>query len=172
MLELLFILALIGLAIVRFSEWLYGLSCFPVLVLAMGAVPLLAAWDHGRLLRRHGLDFLLKRRAFLPPERFYWSARRRLLGRQLAVLSVLAVGCWLPAVLYPQAARWIFAVPAIVCTGLFLARACLYLRASQSFNRLTPSFIGAIRRALFRLSDNYEFLGEENPRRRRENSVY
>lgn len=173
MLELLFVLALIGLAVVRLAEWLYSLPCFPVLAAGLGIVPLLAIWEHSRLMRRHGLELLRSRRNFLPPERFYWAAQRRALGRQLAVLFVLAAGCWFPATFFPQAAGWVFAGPALVFTGLATARAWLYVQASQTFSRLAPGFIGVIRRALFRISDNYDFLDEENPRcQQRKNSVY
>jgi hypothetical protein len=56
---------------------------------------------------------------------------------------------------------WVTGLAAIVATGCFFSRFCLFIQASQRFDSLTPGAIGAIRRWMFRISDNYEFLGEE-----------
>jgi len=63
---------------------------------------------------------------------------------------------------------------AILAAAEVFAAGSLYLRASHWFDRHAPGFVGWARRALYRLSDNDEFLGEEPmPReKRRREKVY
>ncbi|MFM5984996.1 MAG: hypothetical protein ACKO9I_06670, partial [Sphaerospermopsis kisseleviana] len=57
---------------------------------------------------------------------------------------------------------------AILALGEALACGWLYIRASHWFDRHAPSLVGWMRRMLYRISDNHEFLGEEPfPRERR-----
>ena len=124
----------------------------------------------------------VKKQPPLPPERFYWPATRRWLGRRTILAAVLSAAAWPAAVLWPartsldpaSLAGWIAAFVAITTLAEAAAGLWLYVKASQRFNRQTPGLIGWLRRGLYRLSDNHEFLGEEPlPReKRKREAVY
>ncbi len=190
MVEILFVLGLVGLLIVYTFEFLASLAAAGTLLAAAILVPLLGAWDylhalhvlhlegaHARLTASHRR----RRRAPVPPERFLWLLNARRLRRQLLWLTPIAVVAWTLALRCPAAlalepedlAGWGFGAIAILATARLGARAILYWRASQWFDQMRPSVVGLYRRTMYRLSENPEFLGEENPRRReRENSIY
>jgi hypothetical protein len=69
---------------------------------------------------------------------------------------------------------WLAGAAGIVALAEVCAALWLYVRASQRFDRLAPRAVGWLRRGLYRISDNHEFLGEEPlPReKRRRESVY
>ena len=37
----------------------------------------------------------------------------------------------------------------------------LFFRASQWFDAMSPKFVGLLRQAMYKLSDNYEYLGSK-----------
>lgn len=182
MLELLFIVALIAWAVVSVLQYLAGLAAAPTLLAAAVLVPALA-YSRVRALARVGrIEFVRTARRPLPPDRFYWPATRRSLGRRIIVCIMTMLAAWPVAMLSP--AEWSASRASLVgwlagAAGIFaLAEVCaalwLYVRASQKFDRLAPRAVGWLRRGLYRISDNHEFLGEEPlPReKRRRESVY
>lgn len=183
MLELLFIIALVSWAAISLLQYLAGLAAAPSLLAAAIIVPVWALQRSRALARAGRIEFVRSaRRRPLPPERFYWPSTRRWLGRRIAAAAVVAAIAWPVALLAParltltgeSMVGW-----ASVCAGIAAltetaAGLWLYLKTSQRFNRQTPGLIGWLRRGLYRLSDNHEFLGEEPlPReKRRRESVY
>ncbi|MBV9656962.1 MAG: hypothetical protein JO295_02520 [Verrucomicrobia bacterium] len=189
MVELLFILGLIGLLVVRTFEFLAALQAAPTLLAAAGLVPLLAVWDYTHTLHALSLEGLVRSwehrgqrlRPPVPPERTYWLLHGGRLRRQLGWLAPIAVIFWALALWFPArlawqplaVAGWVFGAVAIDATARFLARSVLYWRAAQWFDEMRPGIVGFYRRTMYRLSENPEFLGDENPREReRADSIY
>lgn len=184
MLELLFIIALISWAVISLLQFLAGLAAAPALLAAAIIVPLLALRRARALARAGHVDFVRsgRRRRPLPPERFYWPSTRRWLGRRTVAAATAAILAWPLALLCPARASlawdslagWAFSAAGIAALAEAAAGLWLYVRTSQRFNRQTPNLIGWLRRGLYRLSDNHEFLGEEPlPReKRKRESVY
>lgn len=182
MVELLFLVALVAWIVISTLEYLAGLPAAATLAAAALLLPVLAAARLRALIRARRLDFLLGDRRPLPPERFYWPVVRSRLGWRFTLAAALAAAAWPVAIACParlsadpySLTGW--TAGALAISGLAEAFACgwLYVKASQRFNRLKPGFIGWLRRGLYRLSDNHEFLAEEPlPRRRKEReSVY
>lgn len=182
MFELLFIVALIAWAVVSVLQYLAGLPAAPTLLAAASLVPVLGFWRVRVLARQKHLTFVHQHRRPLPPERFYWPSLRRRLGWRTIGCALAAMAAWPAAIAWParwttdpaSVAGWIAASAGILALAEAAAGAWLYVRASQRFDHLAPSAIGWVRRGLYRLSDNHEFLGEEPlPRQRRvRESVY
>jgi hypothetical protein len=175
MLELLVILAMFGWVILTVIQFLSSLEAFPTIAAAVVAIPLLAIRLHARLLRSLRLEFLRGHRGFLPPERFYWRAQAAGLRRELAWCVAGVLLAWPLAIVCPaalalsarSAAGWLAGGVAIGASALFCSRLAVYLRASQRYDRFTPIPVGWLRRFMFWISDNYDFLGEEPEVRRR-----
>ncbi len=182
MFELLFIFGAVAWLVLTAFEWLSALEAFPTIVAGLVGVPILAVWTYGRLLARLKLDGLWSRRILLPPERFYWPGQARSLRRKAAAMLVGAAVAWSVAISFPAAIHWTLAsvvgwVGGALALGLSAggtARLAIFVRGSQRFDPLTPLAVGALRRWMFWISDNYEFLGEEpEVRRKREReSIY
>lgn len=182
MLELLFIVALIAWAVVSVLQYLAGLAAAPTLLAAAVFVPVIAYWRVRALARVGRIEFVRTARRPLPPDRFYWPATRRLLGRRIMVCIMTMIAAWPVAMLSPaewsadraSLAGWLAGAAGIVALAEVCAALWLYVRASQRFDRLAPCAVGWLRRGLYRISDNHEFLGEEPlPReKRRRESVY
>ncbi len=182
MFEILFIFGAIAWVVLTAIEWLSTLAAFPTIVAGVVVVPILAIWSYGRILRVMGLDFLKGSRGFLPPERFYWPGQARGLARRTAGLGGVALFGWTAAIWCPASllldwtsvVGWLAGGTAIVCSGLAMSRLVIFFRGSQRFAALTPNVMGALRRGMFWLSDNYEFLGEEPeiPRKKTRESIY
>jgi hypothetical protein len=183
MLELLFLVALISWAVISLLQYLAGLPAAPTLLAAALVVPALAYW-RVRGLARAGWIKPPSRRSGrpLPPERFYWPATRHWLGRRTIIAALVAAAAWPAAIIWPartvmawsSASGWAIAAAAMIALAEAAAGLWLYVKTSQRFNRQTPGLIGWLRRALYRFSDNHEFLGEEPlPREKRtRESVY
>lgn len=180
--EILFLIAIVAWVFFSALEFVLTLPCAPTIIAAAVFVPLLTAWRWQALVRTHGLSRLHPRTRPVPPERFYWPARRRVLGWRFVTAALAATLAWPAACRWPAGpdtdatslAGWASGSVAILATGEIFASGWLYLRASHWFDRQAPSFVGLMRRALYRLSDNHEFLGEEPlPReKRRREKVY
>lgn len=181
-LELLFIIAFIAWVVITVLQYLAGLAAAPTLLVAVLAVPILALGRSRVLIRRAHLEFASARRRPLPPERFYWPSERRRLGWRIGLATFAALVAWPVAILWParwsvaagSATGWVAAALAIASLAELAAALWLYFRASQLFDNLAPTALGWLRVALYRLSDNHEFLGEEPlPRRKRvRESIY
>jgi hypothetical protein len=180
--EILFIIALAAWLFFSTMEFVLTLPFAPTLIAAMIFVPLLTVLRWRALVRTHRLSRLHPHTRPVPPERFYWPSQRRRIGKRLAVASLLSLLLWPVACLCPAGATadwsslvgWVSGLFAILATAEMFAAGSLYLRASHWFDRHAPGFVGWARRALYRLSDNHEFLGEEPmPReKRRREKVY
>jgi len=98
------------------------------------------------------------------------------------VCTMTMIVAWPVALLHPaewsadgaSLAGWLAGAAGIIALAEACAALWLYVRASQRFDRLAPRAVGWLRRGLYRISDNHEFLGEESlPReKRRRESVY
>jgi hypothetical protein len=183
MLELLFIIALISWAVISLLQFLAGLDAASALLAAALIVPVLALRRARALAFTGHVDFVCSgRRRPLPPERFYWPSTRRWLGRRTLAAAIVAVAAWPLALLCPARASlawdslggWFFSAAGMAALAEAAAGLWLYVKTSQRFNRQTPNLIGWLRRGLYHLSDNHEFLGEEPlPReKRKRESVY
>lgn len=183
MVELLFIIAMGAWAVISLIQFLAVLPAAPAMLAAALALPGLTWLAMRRLARRGNIRTAAHRAGPpLPPERFYWPATRRRLGWRTVLMAVAAGGLWASVFLWParlslefaSLAAWITPLLAILALAEAMGAGWLYVRASQHFNRQTPSVIGWMRRALYQLSDNHEFLREEPlPREKRvRESVY
>ena len=170
MLELLFVVALVSWAVIGVLQYLAALPAAPTLLAAALLVPGLAFVRVRRIARRRGIGFVHRsRRPPLPPERFLWPATRRWLGRRTVLAACVAAASWPAAILFParaaldaaSVAGWIAAGLAVTALAEAAGGLWLYVKTSQRFNRQTPGLVGWLRRGLYRLSDNHEFLGEE-----------
>ena len=181
MLEILFIFGLIGWMLGMAWEYLSALQAFPTILVSFVAVPLVSLTYYYETIHNGGLEGVGKDRAPVPPERFYWSMRKSTLAWQILLLTPLAASAWAAAVRYPadaaistvSAVGWIAGAAAIYATGRAITACVVYVRASQWFDKMAPWAIGACRRALYRFSENPDFLEPGNPERRdKEKTIY
>ena len=181
MFELIFIFGALGLLLGHLWEYLSALPAFPTLLTAFFAVPIVARADYLGLLERFRLEGIAQHRLPVPPERFYWTLQRRQLCKAVCVLPILAGAAWFAAIRWPaaleasagSASGWISGLAAILSTARLIAAGTLYVRASQWFDKMAPWAIGLYRTTMYRMSENPDFLGSENPKRQeREKSIY
>jgi hypothetical protein len=181
MFEILFIMGALGLLLGHFLQYLSSLHAFPTLLVAFFFIPLLARGDYLDLLERFRLEGLAEDRLPVPPERFYWTLQRSRLRQAVCWLPVVVALAWFVALRWPaalelnvaSAAGWGAGVLAVLASARFLAAATLYVRASQWFDKMAPWAIGLYRTTMYRISENPDFLGPENPQRKEEEkSVY
>ncbi len=181
MFELLFLCGVFGLMLGAIWEYVTALPAFPTILVASAAIPLLAWADYLRLVQRLELGGMSRRRAPVPPERFYWTLGRGQLRTMLIYSSALALVAWVAAIKFPAAfeptktavAGWTAGAVAIVASARFWSSVIAYVRASQWFDKMTPWAVGFCRRSLYRISENPDFLAPDNPERReKEESVY
>ena len=181
MMEILFLFGLMGLLLGHLWEYLGTLEAFPTILAAFAAVPLLTCTEYLTTLHRYELEGLNTSRAPVPPERFYWSMHRTRLGRTVLWSGPVSALAWWGAVEWPakmsgsvvSLSGWLAGAAAIFCTSRFLASSVVYIRASQWFDKMSPWIIGFCRQMMYRLSENPDFLGPENPaRKEKEKSIY
>jgi hypothetical protein len=181
MFEILFIFGVFGLLLGHLWEYLAALPAFPTLLTAFFAVPLLARADYLNLLERFRLEGLAQGRLPVPPERFYWTLQRSQLRRAVCLLPIIVAAAWFaalrwpaaPALTIPSAAGWIAGLLAIASTARLISASTLYVRASQWFDKMAPWAVGLYRTTMYRISENPDFLGPDNPERQeKEKSVY
>ena len=181
MFELLFLCGVFGLALGAVWEYVTSLPAFPTILVAAASIPLLAWADYLRLVPHLELTGMSRRRAPVPPERFYWLIGRSRLRRMMVFSGVLLVVAWGFAIWFPAdltathsaVIGWTSGVLAIVASARFCSSAIAYVRASQWFDKMTPWAVGFCRRSLYRLSENPDFLSPDDPRRReKEESIY
>ena len=91
------------------------------------------------------------------------------------------VVAWAAAVRWPASFElnpvsitgWLAGGWAMVATARFIASSVVYVRASQWFDKMAPWVVGFCRRTMYRLSENPDFLGPDNPtRKEKEKSIY
>ncbi len=169
MVEVLAIFACLGWLVALFCGWLSSLPFFPALVTGAIGLPVLAIYDYFNLGRRWRLRGWRTRRVPVPPERFYWAMQHvRLrgtifwtgLGTLVAwwnVVSMPAEASWEPSSLL----GWANALAGTWTGARLLSTVLLFVRASQWFDAMSPNVVGLLRRTMYRLSDNYEYLGDQ-----------
>jgi len=176
MLELLFVVALLSWVAILCLQFLAALPAGPAILSSLVLVPVLSVLRARGVINSNDLHFIDRRRRPVPPERFFWPATRRKLGRRALGALLLALVSWWLALARPDRLAadwaslpgWLASACGAVCLVEFLACGWIYLRASQRFDPQAPSLVGWLRRGLYWLSDNHEFLGEEPlPREKR-----
>jgi len=132
--------------------------------------------DYHLLIRQYGLRGLFAGRDPIPPERFYWTIQRPRMLRMILVQFVLTAAAWTNASILPASMDitrlsligWLNALAGVLTAARFISSTALFFKASQWFDAMTPSVIGLFRHAMYRLSDNYEYLGHRQRRSEKE----
>ena len=167
MVEVLVIFGLVGWLFLTFLESLSKLPFFPAIVAAAILCPVLSSRDYLHLSQAWHLRGVCAKRDPIPPERFYWVAQKTRLRRVILRSGILSALAWcnamvLPAsyeVSLPSIVGWLNALVAIVTLTRVISAATLFFKASQWFDAMSPKFVGLLRQAMYKLSDNYEYLG-------------
>lgn len=169
MVEVLAVFAALGWLVASFCAWLSGLPFFPALAAAALASPFLVIHDYQILGRQWHLRGWKTGRQPVPPERFYWTMVQPQLKRIIIWNTAAALAGWwnavtLPADLslgLPSLVGWGNAVAGTWTGARVVSAILLFVRASQWFDAMRPNVVGLWRRAMYRLSDNYEYLGDQ-----------
>ena len=82
--------------------------------------------------------------------------------------GTVAIAAWVNADLLPTAwsletdslVGWLNAGLGVLAISRFLSGALLFIKAAQWFDAMRPNVIGLIRILMYKISDNYEFLGQ------------
>jgi hypothetical protein len=168
MVEVLGIFGFLSWLILVSYEWLSSLQVFPAIVTGAVVIPIWALRDYRRLQGRFHLQGLRNRRSPVPPERFYWDINRGRLQRAMLWSGTVAVAGWSNASWLPASSSidgdsivgWMNAALGIMAASRFLSASILFIKAAQWFDAMRPNVIGLIRMLMYKLSDNYEFLGQ------------
>jgi hypothetical protein len=176
MVELLAIFGFLGWLFFALWEWLRSFPAFPAILVGFALVPTLSTLDYHLLIRQYGLQGLFAGRGPIPPERFYWIIQRPRMLRIILVQLVLAGAAWTNASILPASMDvtrlsligWLNAFAGVLTTARFISSIALFFKASQWFDAMSPSVIGLFRHAMYRLSDNYEYLGQRQKRSEKE----
>jgi hypothetical protein len=171
MVEVLVIFGLVGWLLLTFLESLSTLPFFPAIVIAAVLCPVLSNRDYWKLCQTWKLRGISSKRDPIPPERFYWVAQKPRLRRMILLFGILSALAWCNLAILPASweispvsiAGWLSAFVAIASLSRVISAATLFFKASQWFDAMSPKFVGLLRHAMYRLSDNYEYLG---PRKR------
>jgi hypothetical protein len=169
MVEVLIIFGLLGWLFLTFLEWLSTLPVFPAVVTAAVLCPILSARDYLRLIRTWKLRGIYSSRDPIPPERFYWVVQRAKLQRSIILFTVPCVLAWCNAALLPASldaniasiVGWMNSLVGILTLSRVVSATALFFKASQWFDAMSPTLVGLLRRAMYKLSDNYEYLGQK-----------
>ncbi len=169
MVEVLGVFGFLSWLFVTFCEWLSCLAFFPAVVLGCILIPVLAGRDYRQLARKWQLQGMFAHREPVPPERFYWGARANKLGWRASLLSAATILAWWNAATFPASLTvtpeailgWLNAIAGILTSSRLVSLLILFFRASQWFDAMTPDVVGLFRRTMYRLSDNYEYLGQK-----------
>jgi len=171
MVEVLVIFGLVGWLFLTFLESLSRLPFFPAIVTAAVLCPLLSRRDYLKLSQVWKLRGVSSKRDPIPPERFYWVSQKPRLRRVIFFFSILGTLAWCNAAVLPASSEvtlasivgWLNSFVGIVTMSRVISAATLFFKASQWFDAMSPSFMGLLRQTMYKLSDNYEYLG---PKRR------
>jgi len=169
MVEVLVIFGLLGWLFLTFLEWLSTLPVFPAVVVAAVLCPILSARDYLRLTRTWKLRGIYSNRDPIPPERFYWVVQRIRLQRTIILFTVPCALAWCNAVLLPASldvnlasiVGWLNSLVGILTLSRVVSATAVFFKASQWFDAMSPTLVGLLRRAMYKLSDNYEYLGQK-----------
>ena len=171
MVEVLVIFGLVSWLVLTFLEALSRLPFFPAIVMAGILCPILSRWDYSNLSQVWKLRGLCSPREPIPPERFYWTAQKPRLRRVVRFCGLLSVLAWSNALLLPASSEfslasmfgWLNAFVGTVTLIRAISAGILFFKTSQWFDAMSPKIVGFLRQAMYKLSDNYEYLG---PKRR------
>jgi hypothetical protein len=169
MVEVVAIFALLGWLLLTLLEWLQSSSIFPAIVVALVVCPILGVRDYYFVAQTWRLSGMVANREPIPPERFYWSVQLPRLRRRIYFFGVCSVLAWfnaatLPASLdasVPSFVGWLNAGVGVLVVSRAASTTILFFNASQWFDAMRPNVVGLLRRAMYRLSDNYEYLGKK-----------
>ena len=176
MLELLAIFAVLGWLTLAFFQWLSSQPVFPAVLLALVVVPIVCRLDYLRLLFRSNLRGLDSGREPVPPERFYWVLGKSRLRRSITFYLIASLCAWgnawlLPASLdftKPSIVGWLNATTGMLTLSRTFAGMIFFFRASQWVDVMSPTLVGFFRLIMYRLSHNYEYLGQRRRNRVKE----
>lgn len=176
MIEILFLFGLLGWIMGMAWEYLSALPSFPTLIVATFAVPLLCWADYLATLQRLALERLGRAEEPIPPERFYWSLRKARVLAALPFLAAVSALAWAAALKSPANATatpgsvigWVSGAIGMMALARLIAWSVIYVRASHWFNRMAPWAVGVCRNAMYRFSENPDFLGSKAPREEEE----
>ena len=168
MVEVLGIFGFFGWLILVSYEWLSSLQVFPAIVSGTVLIPICAFRDYRYLRGRFHLHGLSGRRSPVPPERFYWEINRSRLQRAMLWSGTVAIAGWSNAGWLPASwsldsdsiVGWMNAGIGIIAASRFVSASILFIKAAQWFDAMRPNVIGLFRMLMYKLSDNYEFLGQ------------
>lgn len=166
MVEVLVIFGLVGWLFLTFLETFSRLPFFPAIVAAMVLCPFLSNRDYSNLSQAWKLRGIGAKRDPIPPERFYWGAQKTRLRGVILRYGILSAFCWCNVVILPASFEmslasvfgWLNALVGIVTLTRVISAATLFFKASQWFDAMSPRFVGLLRHAMYKLSDNYEYL--------------
>jgi len=169
MVEVLAIFGLLGWFFFTLLEWLRTLSVFPAVIIALVVCPIVTVQDYSSLIRNWRLSGMSANRDPIPPERFYWSAQLPRLRRRIFFFGLCSVLAWGNAAILPASMNatvssvvgWLNAAVGIMASSRATSTTILFFKASQWFDAMRPNVVGILRRAMYRLSDNYEYLGQK-----------
>jgi hypothetical protein len=150
-------------------EWLSSLPVFPAITVAGVLIPIFVIRDFQYLSRAWNLRGMFAKREPIPPERFYWLVQGPKLRLMVTWLSAAAVCAWWNAATLPASGHlnlesvvgWMNALVGIFAASRVISLIALFFQASQWFDSMTPNLVGLFRRAMYKLSDNYEYLGQK-----------
>jgi len=163
------IFGLIGWLLLGLLEWLQSLSVFPAIVMGFVICPILGVRDYRFVTRTWRLHGMVANREPVPPERFYWSIQLPRLRRRIFFFGLCSMLAWfnaatLPVSLdttVPSLIGWLNAGVGFLAVSRTASTVILFFNASQWFDAMRPSVVGILRRAMYRISDNYEYLGQK-----------
>jgi hypothetical protein len=169
MVEVIAIFGFLGWLFLALLGWLRSLSAFPAIMLAFVLCPLLTMRDYSFVRKNWRLGGVLSGRSPLPPERFYWPAQQCRLRRRIWFFGCCSILAWANAVLLPASMEttlssitgWLNAAVGIFALSRTAGAIILFFETSQWFDAMRPNVVGILRRAMYRLSDNYEYLGRK-----------
>jgi hypothetical protein len=167
MVEVLVIFGLVGWLFLTFLESLSKLPFFPAMVIATFLCPILSSRDYLNLSQSWKLHGVSSKRDPIPPERFYWASQKPRLRRIMLVFGILSAFAWCNALFLPASSEvslasivgWLNALVGTLTLSRVISAATLFFKASQWFDAMSPKFVGLLRQAMYKLSDNYEYLG-------------
>ena len=169
MVEVLIIFGLLGWLFLTFLEWLSALPVFPAILVAAVVCPILSARDYLLITRHWKLRGMCLKRDPIPPERFYWIIQQPRLRRTIFFFAIPSALAWCNAALLPASLAvnlasmvgWLNALVAMLTLSRVISATALFFNASQWFDAMSPTLVGLLRRAMYKLSDNYEYLGQK-----------
>ena len=169
MVEVLVIFGLLGWLFLTFLQWLSTLPVFPAVVVAAVLCPILSVREYLRLTRTWRLRGIYSNRDPIPPERFYWVVQRIGLQRRIVLFTIPCALSWCNAALLLASSNinlalivgWLNSLVGILTLSRVVSATALFFKASQWFDAMSPTLVGLVRRAMYKLSDNYEYLGQK-----------